>query len=217
MSKKKSSLDKRLERARLVVNNAIADTAIREALSRYNYSEERLKEGLELYKVVDELYYRQKTLRGEMFEATYKLDKKMEKLKQTYREHLQLARMALGNDPSAVQMLGMSGRRKRRIAGWAEDVRQFYTNALSEQKVIEALSKYAVTKEALEEGMGLLEELDKAAAEQEKKKGIAKKTTKERNEALYKVERWISDVLMIAKLALGKDSQHLEKLGIVVP
>lgn len=217
MSKKNSSLEKRLERARIVVNNAIGDAAIKEALSRYNYSEEDLKEGLELYRIVDELYYRQKELNVEKLEATYKMKNKLAELKQKYREHLQLARMALSDDSSAVQSLALSGIRKRSIAGWVEEVRQFYTNALSEPKVIAALSKYAVTKESLSQGKALLAEVDKAAAEQEKKKGIAQKATEARNKALYNVERWLGDLLKIAKLALGKNSQHLEKLGVVVP
>jgi hypothetical protein len=62
-----------------------------------------------------------------------------------------------------------------------------------------------------------VEEVEKTAADQEKKKGLAKQATSERNKALKELEQWVSRLVKICRLALGKDSQHLEKLGIVVP
>lgn len=62
-----------------------------------------------------------------------------------------------------------------------------------------------------------MEEVEKTAADQEKKKGLAKQATSDRNKALKELEQWVSRLVKICRLALGKDSQHLEKLGIVVP
>jgi hypothetical protein len=95
-----------------------------------------------------------------------------------------LPRLALGHDPSAARILVLEGQRKRTIVRWMEDTRQFYTNALAQPEIIEALSRYSVAREDLEEGRTLLEAVEEAAAEQERKIGMAKKVTKERNAEL---------------------------------
>jgi hypothetical protein len=217
MAKKGFSLGARLVRANLVIENAKSDDVIRKAVARYNYDDARFQEGVALYERARELSHRKSQAYGDKGEATGILHKKMEELKKKYKEHLELARLSLNNEPSAVEMLVLGGQRKRRAAGWMDDVRQFYTNALSEPKVINGLSRYAVTKKDLEEAQALVEEVEKAAADQEKKKGLAKQATSERNKALKELEQWVSQLVKICRLALGKNSQHLEKLGIVVP
>ncbi|UCH93530.1 MAG: hypothetical protein JSV88_25105 [Candidatus Aminicenantes bacterium] len=217
MAKKSFSIGSRLGRAELVIGNAMTSDDIKKAVARYNYNEARFQEGLQLCERARKLSNQQSKAHGEKIEATDVLQKKMKTLKKKYQEHLELARMALSNDSAAVQMLALSGQRKRRIDSWLEDVRQFYTNALNEPKVITGLSRYAVTKKDLEQGRKLMEEVEKAAADQEKKKGLAKQATKERNTALKELEQWVSRLIKICRMALGKDSQKLEKLGIVVP
>ncbi len=210
------SVDTRLYRAELVVRGAWNHEVIKEAVARYKYDEVRLKQGMDLYTEAARLHRLKRNTASEKIEATLIFVETRDKLNVLYREQLQLARMALGDDPSFSQMLALNGKRKRRFAGWLDDVRQFYSNALSEPKVVQTMGKYGVTREDLRAGRKLLDEVDKAAAEQEKRKGISVKATRERDIALKALEKWVSDFLRICRLALG-DSQHLEALGIVVP
>ncbi|MCP5103523.1 MAG: hypothetical protein GY950_09100 [bacterium] len=216
MAVKDLSIDARLYRAEIVVRNAWDHPVIREAVARYNYGDARMKEGLDLSEKAVRLNNHQKDAAAEKFKVTIVFHEKMGKLKGVYREHLQLTRMAFGGQPSFSQMLALSGPRKRRIAGWLADVRQFYTNALTEPKVVQAMAGFSVSRENLKAARKLLEEVDKAAADLEKKKGLAVKATGDRNMALKALERWVADFLRICRLAMG-DSQHLEALGIVVP
>jgi hypothetical protein len=217
MRAKGKSLEERLERARLVVTNARQDSVIKEAVSRYNYDEARLQQGVDLYKEAVRLYQEQKQRQAEKTEATRSLEQKWRAARQQYNEHRQLARLCFRGDASIGHMLGLSGRRKRRLAGWLEEARQFYTNGLGEPAVIEAMARYGVSRQDLEGGLSLVGEVERAAALQEKAKGLAHKATQQRNAAFREMERWTTTLIRIARLALGKESQHLEKLGIVVP
>lgn len=210
------SVETRFYRAELVVRGAWNHQVIREAVARYKYDEVRMKQGMDLCDNAERLHLLKQNAAADKLNATLIFLEKKAKLNVVYREHLQLARMAVGGDPSFSQMLALSGSRKRRIAGWLDDVRQFYSNALSEPAVVQAMGHYGVTREGLKGGRKLLDEVDKAGADQEKKKGLSVKATRDRDMALKALESWVSDFLRICRLALG-DSQHLEALGIVVP
>lgn len=217
MTENDHSIDARLIRAHLVIVNASEHKPIREAIARYNYDDARLNEGLGMYNEAYKLHYQRQSALGDQYLATEVFHKKLKACQKQYTEHLALARLALGHDPSAVQMLVLKGQRKRTIVGWMEDTRQFYTNALAEPKVVDALSRYSVTRKDLKAGRTLVEELEEAAADQERKKGLAQKATKERNEALKKLEKWVAELIKICRIALGKRSQLLESLDIHVP
>jgi len=51
----------------------------------------------------------------------------------------------------------------------------------------------------------------------EMKRADARKSTRERNQALLKAERWRGTFITIVRLALGNKSQLLESLGVIVP
>jgi hypothetical protein len=217
MTENDYSIEARLARAHLVIVNAKGHKVISEAIARYNYDEVRLNEGLEMHNGAYKLHRQRQSALGAQYLATEVFHKKLKACQKQYTEHLALARLALGHDPSAVQMLVLKGQRKRTIVGWMEDTRQFYTNALAEPKVIDALSRYNVSREDIEQGRTLLEELEEAAADQERKKGLAQKATKDRNAALKKLEKWVAELIKICRIALGKKSQLLESLDIHVP
>jgi hypothetical protein len=217
IDKEEHSIDARLIRAHLVIVNAKEHKPIREAIAQYNYDEARFSEGLELYDSAYKLHSRRQSAWGEQLCATEVFHEKLAACQKKYTEHLALARLALGHDPSAARMLVLEGPRKRTIVGWMEDTRQFYTNALAQPGIIEALTRFSVTRKDLKEGRSLLETVEEAAAEQERKIGMAKKATKERNAALKKLEKWVAELVKICRIALGKKSQQLESLGIHVP
>ncbi len=93
--------------------------------------------------------------------------------------------------------------------------RQFYTNALADPEIPENLSRFGISTARLKQEKRLLRELEKAAANQEKKVAEAMKITRERKETVKQLDQWMAEFFTILRLALGK-TQWLEVAGITV-
>ena len=95
--------------------------------------------------------------------------------------------------------------------------RQFYLNALEDTTVLEKMAGFGITQAKLENGKTLLEQAEAANAAQKKEKGEAQQATQERDQTMDNLEEWLSDFIVIARIALEEKPQLLEKLGIVEP
>jgi hypothetical protein len=112
--------------------------------------------------------------------------------------------------------LGLDKPSVRKLAGWLDEARQFYSNALASQEIMEKMAGLAVTSEKLEKGQSQLEDVKKAEEYQKKCKGEAMAATQELHQALEEMDEWMTDFYKVARVAL-KGSQRLESLGIKVP
>ena len=219
MPKKKSrSIASRLASIGTVVHNALRVEKIKKAVAKYNYDEARLKEGVDLHKEAEKLESEQGLKLGKKLEASEIVNRILKKAKKLYMLHLKMARLILKGEPSYVQTLGLDGQRKRRVAGFIEEAKQFYMNALSDAKIIQAFTRHGIGKQDLKEGQTLIEELERAGADRDKKKGDWLQAVKERDAALEKAEDWGQVFLEVCRMALGEERQQLmEALGVVVP
>ena len=110
----------------------------------------------------------------------------------------------------------MEGRSKRDLSGWMEEARQFYTNARANEEIMEKLSGFGVTDEELEQGLRLVDEVEKSAARHEMLKGETVRATQDRDSAFKKFMAWMGDFKRICRVALADTPQKLESLGIKV-
>lgn len=217
MKARKRTMEQRLGLAHQAIHNALDSEKIMAALAEYNYDETRMSEGLALLENAKQLYQEWHTWRSEQLKATETLKRTVQEARAPYSQYLQIARLALKDDPSAVQILGLKGSRKRTLGAWLEEAKQFFTNALSEEKIGARLADYGITRQKLEAGKALLEKLELAAADQEKKKGKAQQMTRDKNQAFKELDNWISMLRKVARFAMkGKEEELLEALGILV-
>ncbi len=216
---KKQLMSERLHVAHKVFSNARNSLEIREVLEGYRFGEERFKRAWELYHRVEKLDTGYSLIQAGKLKATTVLGNKLKKAKKPYMEFLQIARLVFKNNPGAIQILGLKGRRSPDLASWLDEARQFYTNALSEPKILEQLCGYGIDKKRLEAGKKLLEEVEQAAADQERKKGKLLQATLDRKQAFKEMDQTVSIIKRLATLGLlkGPREQLLEQLGIVVP
>ena len=84
MAGKNLSIETRLYRAESVVRNAWDHEIIREAVSRYKYGDDRMKEGLDLSDEAVRLYHHQVNAVAAKLQATIGFHEKMGKLKGVY-------------------------------------------------------------------------------------------------------------------------------------
>lgn len=217
MTRPKNSIADRLLAAQLAIDNAISDTEVKTALAEYGYDETRLGEGKTLLDTTNQLQQTQQKEYGDQYEATDVLKQAHKAADKEYMKFVKIARIALKSEHAVTKKLDLDGIRKKTFSGWVGQARQFYLNALGDSIVVEKMAAYGVTQVKLENGKILLEQAEAANAAQKKEKGEAQQATQERDQAMDNLEEWLSDFIVIARIALEEKPQLLEKLGIVEP
>jgi hypothetical protein len=131
--------------------------------------------------------------------------------------YVKVARAALRGNLAAMEKLELKGIRKLPFDQWLSQAKQFYAGALEIPDILEELKVFGISKEKLKEGEKLVEEAEAANMHSDMKRADARKSTRERNQALQKAERWRGTFITIARLALRNKLQLLESLGVLVP
>lgn len=216
MSTKKGTLAEKLLAAQVAIDNAILDVETKTLLTIYGYDDVRLAEGKALLDNANLLQQVQQKEYGDQFEATNDLNSTWNSAKKEYIRFIKISRIALKGEVAIFQKLDLLGRRKESLSGWIAQAKQFYLNALLDATVLDKLAGFGITQVKLEAGKALLENTEIKNAVQEKEKGEAQQATKERDKATDELFEWLSDFIVIARIALEEKPQMLEKLGIFV-
>lgn len=217
MTRPKNSVEDRFLAANVALENAAADTEVQTMLAEFGYNVDKISEGKALYETAQTLHNKQKAEYGEQFTATDAQQTLLDKADAAYMQFVKLARIALRNDRGAYVKLKLEGKRKKTLSGWLHQANIFYANILNDPAVIEKLSAFGIVQTKLEAGRQLLKEVEAANAAQKKETGEAQQATIVRDEAMDKLDEWMSDFKVVARIALEPKSQFLEKLGIVEP
>jgi hypothetical protein len=217
MTRPKNGIADRLLAAQVAIDNAISDTEVKAALAVYGYDETRLGEGKTLLDTTNQLQQTQQKEYGDQYEATEALSQAQSSANKEYMKFVKIARVALKSDYAVNKKLDLNGNRKKTFSGWVGQARQFYLNALGDTTVLDKMAGYGITQPKLENGKTLLYQAEAANAAQKKEKGEAQQATQERDKAMDNLEEWLSDFIVIARIALEEKPQLLEKLGIVEP
>lgn len=205
-------LERKLAAADIAISNALADEGIREALSRFAYKPERLKQGLGLYKTAGKLHQEQLDSKAVQYKAMEKLQEILGQAKKKYILFRSVSRLALRDHAPLRNILALEGRSKRGLGAWMEEARLFYTNTLAHDDILEKLAGFAVTKEDLQEGKKLVDEVEKAGAFHQLQKGKVQQATKKRDQAFKALDAWMRDFWEICRLALADTPQKIAKL-----
>ena len=210
-----TSISTLLDEARIATTNAAEVQAIAAALNTYGFTQERLQEGRTLYEAALASNSTKQQQYGNQYDSTAKLNEQLDTLADTYTKHLKIARIAI-TQPGQAQALSLLGPRKRPFAARLAQIKQFYTNALSNPDILAALAKYNITKKILEDTQTDIAAVETTSATREQLKGAAQAATQTRNEHLKQLETWMKEFRTIAKIALKDEPQLLESLGILV-
>lgn len=210
------TIDEFLARAQVAIDNAQANTDIRENLTVFGYTPEKMQEGKAIYNRAQSAVQERQTELGDQIAATAALNQAWEAAKKTYNLLAQVARVVFKKDPGITTKLAIAGARKRTLSGWTEQANLFYDNALGNPDILNDLAQFGITAEKLQAGKAQVEELAALNAAQEEEKGEAQQATKTRDEAIDTLDDWLEDFLAIAEVALADRPQLLEALGVRV-
>lgn len=210
-----ATIDQQLATAELALTNARTDGDLAGPLAEFGYDAERLAAGWALYEAAASAQQTFTQEYGEQYAASDALATAKEAAQTTYMRYIKVARIALKEKRGATATLALDGPRKRSLAGWLAQARQFYANAQADTAVLAALGQFGVTGEKLAAGQAQVDEVEALAAAQKKETGEAQQATQARDAALEALDAWMSDFVAIARIALEENPQWLEKLGVL--
>ncbi len=210
------SIEDRLLAAQIAIHNALDDVELQDYLAKYSYGRAKLEAGQALYEAVQRTQQVQKAKYGDQYDATDTMNRLWKDANKVYMRYVKVARIALRDQQGAMSKLSLRGQRKRTIAGWLVQARQFYSNLLAEAELLAQMAEYGITQAKLEAGQAQVDDVEQAHHVQKQKRGQAQAATQARDATLDALSQWVSDFISIARLALQERPQYLEKLGVVV-
>jgi hypothetical protein len=146
--------------------------------------------------------------------ATRDLNGILTEAKKKYMVCRKVARMLYGKEAAIKKTLGLEGISRRTAAGWVEEAKNFYANALGSESILEGLSRYGISRKKLKEGKKVVADVEKAQAYQEKMKGEAVAATEARDKALKELEDWVTEFWKVCRIAMGDRAGYRVKLGM---
>ena len=199
--------------AQVAIDAVLGDGALQAALTPFGYGPERMAAGRVLFEETEALQQAQQREYGEQFGATAALEAVYAAADTAYTRSLKLARVAFKGDVRAQQGLGLNGRRKKSVSGWAEQALQFYASLLQEPDFLAAMAPFGYDAAKAQAEMDLVTAVRAANVTQENEKGDAQKATQLRDAKLDELNDWLADFKAVAEVALADDAQQLEKMG----
>ncbi len=205
-------IQKRLITNRMAISNASKDAEILERLSPFAYGRQRLGEGMEKVEAADCLSQMQMDAYKNQYTAGEDARAVRRDVRAQYIRTRGIARIALGKDEALRSVLNLEGESKKDLAGWLEEARLFYTNALDHPPVLERLGGFGINGEALEREQAGLDEVEKAAAFYQRQKGIAQQATADRDGAVAEMDAWMGDFWKVCRIAFAGKPLLMKKL-----
>ncbi|MBK6325234.1 MAG: hypothetical protein KA362_11155 [Chloroflexi bacterium] len=212
-TRSKQGIGERLMAAQVAIDAVLGDGALQAALTPFGYGPERMAAGRVLFEETEALQQAQQREYGEQFGATAALEAVYAAADTAYTRSLKLARVAFKGDVRAQQGLGLNGRRKKSVSGWAEQALQFYASLLQEPDFLAAMAPFGYDAAKAQAEMDLVTAVRAANVTQENEKGDAQKATQLRDAKLDELDDWLADFKAVAEVALADDAQQLEKMG----
>ncbi len=160
------------------------------------------------------LHEKQKAEYGEQYEATEAYQHGRDAAHEVYMDHLQLCRVAFKKDIAAKSALGLGGNRAQSQSGYIGQGLLFYNNALGSTAYQETMRKVGISAADLKTGQAAFRKLQALTAAQQKETGEAQEATQRRDAAYDALNDRMNDFYDIAKVALRRHPQWMERLGI---
>jgi hypothetical protein len=206
---------KKLEIFRVALTNAVSNAEIANLLSRFGFTAESLEKGKALLEATKKAYDKALTLKKKRTGIYYQFKKKLEAFDKIYVKHRKLTRIAFEDDKLILDSLRLSDSHKRVYVKWIEMVKTFYSKTTVDTSIKEVLVKYNIASEELDAGLALIPEIEQIRAEYVNEKGASQDATSAKNKAFEALEDWMEEFFDLSRVALRKQPQLMEALGIV--
>ena len=200
--------------AHTLVHNAKNHAGIQAQLNTLGFRPEHVTRGEALLAHTETLEREQRNCYEKKLAATDALRIHLAELKNRFREHVTLARLAFADQRPMRKSLGLDQARADRRVAWIKQVVGFYQELVKNPR---PMAKYGVTKAQLEQMLASAQSAMVLLIEQQQAKGEAQRSTRQKQQALQELKQWCRNFQTIAEVALQDEPQLLEVLGKTVP
>ena len=205
-----------LANARLTLNNIKTFEDIKERAANRGVTDERLAEILQFHDESLKALDRYKAEQAAQIGLTDQLSEKEKEAYDFYMECIEIARLAFEDNPGVMELLGLNGRRSKAMHKWTAQALRFFKAALSREDILQDFLKYNLTKENLEKGQPLIEQLLDAKYKQTEQKGKVQASFKVRDNVYKLFRKPMRQLRKVMRIEYKKEPQQLERLGIRV-
>ncbi|MCP5107357.1 MAG: hypothetical protein GY950_28480 [bacterium] len=203
-----------LGESEVMLKGSLKNTKIMAYLLNFKYDAPRIAIGEGLLGEAMVFYENRIVKGGQQLVATSELEAAIGEVKPVYNVHLTVGRLILKHKPNKWEMHSMEGPRKADFVGWRIQGIAFYNSLLKDDEMVAKFDEFGVTRENLESGKALLENVMVVNIDQEGAKSEAQSSTWKRDNVVFNLADWIHDFRVILKLALAPEPQLLEAVGI---
>lgn len=197
-----------------VIENGLVNAKTAELTSHlalFNYTPERIDEGLDHVRLARELHSTQQKEFGEQLSATATHEAMVDAVEKRCGATWKIAKIAI-TDGGIRKALGIHRSRKYSHTGKKNQFEQFYRNMSPE--ALTYLAEYGFTQEKIDAEYQMVKEVLLAGKVQNDEMADAQGATEDRDEQIDVLHSWCRNFYKVAKIALADEPQLLEKLGI---
>lgn len=204
-----------ISNAHLLLTNSLSP-AILPHMEAHGYTQAEIEERLAELDNLQALHFSKDARLGNRMGAKDAFKAAKAAVNEAYTVQVQIARIAFRQDVSAQVALELAGKRAQGRAAYMLQGITFCNNLLANDGWKAAMAARGVSEADVQELLQGFENLQSLANQLAGKTGDALQSTQDRNAAYRQLKPWVSDYRKVARIALRKDPQMCEQLGIKV-
>ena len=194
-----------------------SDPVIIEIMTENGYPTARIGEGVGFHTTAFSLTKAREEQFASQLIATKARNELYRSLRAQFATDRRLVRQVIPNDRAEYEALGLNrhidGKREQTIT----QAQFFYQQILADEALLTSLqSRFAMPRELVEKRLQDLEGLVASMLAQQVQKSEARLATQRRDQAMAELDRWMGQMLVVARRAFREDPRQLEKLGVVL-
>nr|WP_321355557.1 hypothetical protein [uncultured Draconibacterium sp.] len=205
-----------LEQYRVALENAGAQPKIAALMAELGITAETIAQGKTLLNETRQAYNFNQTEDDETSEASENFKTVKKQLSDFYGLHRKKAKIVFRNNAVTLEQLALTGSMPKAYVNWLETIRKFYSTASESEEIQAKLLRLKITADDLASGTALVTQVDAARTIYLRETGESQDATKAKDQAMAKMDDWMSEFYAVARIALEDHPQLLESLGKLV-
>jgi len=195
--------------------NSLGDPEIKAGVAPYGFTEERITEIIGQLLTTEELVLKQSKENKDMFVANENFFSAREVVDQDFKNDVKISELAFGSDADLIKIIP-SYTDVYPYSDWYKTVTTFYNNLNTVTGALLKVSRFNLTADIIASRISAVKSLDSLYRVRISESGEAQVATEQRDKSIEDLLLACREIKEIAKIAFGKNSQVLEKMGILV-